>query len=122
MKRIIIATLAFAMSGCALQAPTPNEVYTEAKASEQMESFIKAHAALSNTTPGPMETRCALMEKLDESETNEYACATLIKQQNVVLEADCSIDAGCEATGYKVWDATQGKFVEPNPALAEVAP
>lgn len=120
MKRSIIALFAISLAGCATQ-PTANEVYTESKAVEQMESFIKAHAALSNATPGPLQTSCQLMEKLDESETNEYACVSLVKNQNIVLEADCSIDLGCEATGYKVWDANEKKFVEPNPGMAEVA-
>lgn len=121
MKRTVIALFALSLAGCATQ-PTPNEVYTNAKAVEQMESFIKAHAALSNTTPGPLDTQCELLEKLDESEPNEYACVSLVKNQNVVLEADCSIDLGCDATGYKVWDANEKKFVEPNPGMAEVAP
>lgn len=118
MKRVVIL-LAFALVGCATQ-PTANEVYTETKAAEQMESFVRAHAALSNVDAGPLQTQCEMLEKLDESEANEYACATLVKNQNVVLEADCSIDLGCEATGYKVWDAAQGKFVEPNPKMSEV--
>jgi len=121
MKRIAIL-LALSLAGCSSFTQPAVPAYDEAKAAEQMESFIKAHAALSNDTPGPLETRCAMVEKLQETDTTEFACASLVKKQNVVLEADCSRDMGCEATGYKVWDSNQNKFVEPNPALTEVAP
>lgn len=102
--KILVVGFSVLLASCA----APVSTYTDAKAAEQMENFVRAHAALQNTTPGPMKTQCEMLEKLNQDEENEYACATFVVQQNVVLEADCSRDIGCQASGYKLRDPKTG--------------
>lgn len=107
--KFLAIVLSVSLAGC---AATPVSTYTNTKAVEQMENFIRAHAALQDTTPGPMKTECEMLEKLDPSEENEYACATFLSSQNIVLEADCSRDIGCEASGYKIRDPKTGVLTD----------
>lgn len=102
-KILLVCALAFSTTACStlldvastvdLDAPT----FTNEQATAKMEDTIKAHAALENATPGPLQTVCNYDESIQEDET--YHCTTYVKQASVVLYADCT-EAQCVATGY----------------------
>ncbi|MDR5209398.1 hypothetical protein RHO99_17870 [Salmonella enterica subsp. enterica serovar Typhimurium] len=100
MQVFAVTTMAFSLSACAtlldsvdLDAPT----FTNQQAVDKMEDTIKAHAALDNTTPGPLQTVCNYDDSIQEDET--YHCTTYVKESSVVLYADCT-EEQCTATGY----------------------
>lgn len=102
-KMILICALAFSATACStltemassvdLTAPT----FTNQQAVSKMEDTIKAHAALENTTPGPIQTVCNYDDSIQEDET--YHCTTYVKESSVVLYADCTEEM-CKTTGY----------------------
>ena len=102
MLSFAATTLALSMSGCSTMAAvldTPDlsgPDFTNQQAVSKMEDTIKAHAALENTTPGPLQTVCNF-EDGDDEET--YQCTTLVKDSSIVLYADCTAQQ-CTATGY----------------------
>lgn len=102
-KILLVCALAFSTTACStlldvastvdLDAPT----FTNEQAVSKMEDTIKAHAALDNATPGPLQTVCNYDDSIQEDET--YHCTTYVKQASVVLYADCT-EEQCVATGY----------------------
>ena len=102
-KILLVCALSFSTTACStltevasnigLDAPT----FTNEQAVSKMEDTIKAHAALDNTTPGPLRTVCNYDGSLTGGEV--YHCTTYVKQASVTLYADCT-EEQCNATGY----------------------
>lgn len=100
MQAFAAMTITFSLSGCAALADSVDldaPDFTNQQAVAKMEDTIKAHAALDNTTPGPLKTVCNYDDSIQEDET--YHCTTYVKQASVVLYGDCT-EAQCTATGY----------------------
>ena len=99
-KIMLAFTLSVSLSACSALLDTPDlsgPDFTNEQAVAKMEDTIKAHAALDNATPGPLQTVCNYDDSIQEDET--YHCTTYVKQASVVLYADCTAEQ-CNATGY----------------------
>lgn len=95
-----LASLVATTTACSSVLETPDLTgpdFTNQQAVSKMEETIKAHAALQNTTPGPIQTVCNFDDGDGDAEV--YHCSTYVKESSVVLYADCAVD-GCKATGY----------------------
>lgn len=103
MMTFAVTSLAISLSACSAVSAvldTPDITgpdFTTAQAVSKMEDTIKAHAAMQNTSPGPLQTVCNFDDSIDDPET--YHCTTYVKDSAVVLYADCTAEQ-CKATGY----------------------
>lgn len=100
MRSFAMTAMGISLTACASfldAADLSGPEFTNEQAVAKMEDTIKAHAALDNTTPGPIETVCNYDGSLTGDEV--YHCTAYVKQSSVVLYADCTSEQ-CVATGY----------------------